>query len=444
MDGAKTTVYKCTLLVIIMKLTYFQAYKAEFYIIHSLIDIPDTFNKYKEEHVRHALVIANFAVNSFIQEMVSFVKKSISEELREDLAGHNHPARIKAGRRIEEANMWAKMKNPFSKEAVTLQHLLRAVVEDPTNYHLGLPKANPDVLTVHRLCKLIFKMCMENSTQAVQVPFLSTGSSASVFKIAIRYIRQYVIGYPDARQDEFIISAFTNIFLFRKIQSLPWCRPPGRGRASTKPNFQFWCTIGSESKEVQNMATLSQLTGEEYEMQEAIRGVSMMHAEDSNSPYSILSHHWSELHKVMNRTCLPDDWNLKYASITKSERLVQETYKFVEENFDGRKPLHQLALIASVVIARALPKVFSPYTNSNDAGAKAVGVEELTTIVRSVPWIENPSKSRSGCHDALPYVTMQSTFIIALYEEQSPLRKHMALHKTHAMGLGWTRKHGNI
>ncbi|KIK73931.1 hypothetical protein PAXRUDRAFT_20364 [Paxillus rubicundulus Ve08.2h10] len=63
-----------------------------------------------------------------------------------------------------------------------------------------------------------------------------------------------------------------------------------------------------------------------------------------------------------------------------------------------------------------------------------------TLIVRNTPWDAPPAKKR-GMSQANIFLVMMSTFIIAMYEPTSPLRRYIKAHGG-ALGTQWTDKHG--
>ncbi|KAF9440693.1 hypothetical protein P691DRAFT_686771, partial [Macrolepiota fuliginosa MF-IS2] len=66
----------------------------------------------------------------------------------------------------------------------------------------------------------------------------------------------------------------------------------------------------------------------------------------------------------------------------------------------------------------------------------------VTNTIQNLPWIKM-SKSQKGVTSNPPYITMLSTTIMAMIDNQSSLRKYAGNHKN-ALGKFWTDKHGTF
>ncbi len=64
--------------------------------------------------------------------------------------------------------------------------------------------------------------------------------------------------------------------------------------------------------------------------------------------------------------------------------------------------------------------------------------DDVRRIFADIDWI---SKSKKGMADRAIFISMFTTFIIAIYEEDSPLRKHMDSAQRRGLGDVWTSKH---
>jgi hypothetical protein len=60
-------------------------------------------------------------------------------------------------------------------------------------------------------------------------------------------------------------------------------------------------------------------------------------------------------------------------------------------------------------------------------------------MVKNVPWCAKPNVKSLNSGNAL--MTMMTTFVIALYNKQSPLHKYMDQNNS-TLGQPWTVKHG--
>lgn len=114
---------------------------------------------------------------------------------------------------------------------------------------------------------------------------------------------------------------------------------------------------------------------------------------------------------------------------------VEHTYNWVKDHYDGTRPLHQTAMLIAIVFSKILPRIFNHTKSTNPSQGMTV-----TQVVRNAPWTTTTSDNRKGFTFPGPFVIMMSTFIIAIYEEQSPLRRYMAANGN-SMGSKWCRKH---
>lgn len=142
---------------------------------------------------------------------------------------------------------------------------------------------------------------------------------------------------------------------------------------------------------------------------------------------------------------LPVDWNVEYASLETipqddEGQYVHETYKYVASSYDGNKWHHHLALIMAIFITTILPEVFYPDQDKAEL-YKNIGTAAVTQMMRNLPWAKTKTISHKGVTAPRPYITMLTTAIIAVFEEQSPLRQYAKVHKN-AFGQPWTGKHG--
>jgi hypothetical protein len=125
-------------------------------------------------------------------------------------------------------------------------------------------------------------------------------------------------------------------------------------------------------------------------------------------------------------------------SLSPKDPYVDQTYQWVITHYDGTKHLHHLALLVAIIAASSiLPFLFLP-KDSRPLFANADSPQRVREIYAQLDWEERKKK---GQKDKAIFIGMFTGFIIALYEPQSPLRKHMALSDNFALGEPWTAKH---
>jgi hypothetical protein len=98
-----------------------------------------------------------------------------------------------------------------------------------------------------------------------------------------------------------------------------------------------------------------------------------------------------------------------------------------------------LALLVSIIIAFSLfPNLFIPI-NQKYLFLYANSSNNVCKIFNEMEWKD---KEKKGIKDQKFFISIFTTFIITLYEEDSPLRKHMATFPKSGLGEKWTTKHG--
>jgi hypothetical protein len=158
---------------------------------------------------------------------------------------------------------------------------------------------------------------------------------------------------------------------------------------------------------------------------------------DSRSAWTISERKLSDLHEIFNKSSKPSDWDIKYASLNQAtDQIIRDTYKWVNNNLNPQKPIHQLALLVAVIIAKLAPQICWP----NDL----VPRENIRSVIREAPWVEGHD-GRKGGKELKPFITMVSTHMIAILEKDSPLQQaaNADPNKPRGFGNAWTSKHGS-
>lgn len=140
----------------------------------------------------------------------------------------------------------------------------------------------------------------------------------------------------------------------------------------------------------------------------------------------------------LHKTILPRQWTLDAASLGERgnrEGWIIDTYEWVDRNYDGKKPLHRMALLWSFLFSHLLPRIGMPEKASIPRSDSA---EVATAAIQNIPWV---TPARKGCTDTLPFIVMLTCVIISFFEPESPLRRHLMMNNNH-LGTQWTAKHG--
>lgn len=154
---------------------------------------------------------------------------------------------------------------------------------------------------------------------------------------------------------------------------------------------------------------------------------------DANISWSLNDIKLRNLASEIDHDSLPSDWTIP----AQSSGYVLETYNYVRDIYNNKNEIHKLALLVSIVLSRCLPNIHAP-SDSHKLLSGLSSKADTHRSVRSLPWVAK-SKTK-GSKESHIHVTMFATFIIALYDSESPLRKYMAQHDN-SLGNLWTDKH---
>jgi hypothetical protein len=105
--------------------------------------------------------------------------------------------------------------------------------------------------------------------------------------------------------------------------------------------------------------------------------------------------------------------SLVSSELNTKEQYITAAYTWAHSNFDGTKPIHQLALIASIACAGLLPNIFHP-----DKMTKPSSPLHYRDFIRDMDWTTRP---RKGVTVQSSFMHMVTVFIISLYEPTSTI-----------------------
>jgi len=225
-----------------------------------------------------------------------------------------------------------------------------------------------------------------------------------------------------------------------KIHFVPWHKPSlGRGSAPRLVHHEHWLMLDRAG------SGESQRQMEESSSQSEVTQITDQAADEDESAPWIIPESLEEMDVLWKKTGLPDDWNIDHASLgllrqREDALYVCETYDWVASVYDGGLWKHHMGLVWAVLFTTILPEVFFP-TEKKSELSTLKGKEVVTREIRRLEWVKTQTTKHKGVTAPAPYITMLSTAIIAMLEDQSPLQKYIKGHKN-AFGGPWTDKHG--
>ena len=119
---------------------------------------------------------------------------------------------------------------------------------------------------------------------------------------------------------------------------------------------------------------------------------------------------------------------------------VKDTYEYILVKYDALNPVHKYTLLMGIILVNCLPRIFFP-TDTVEMIKRASANQSPDALVdccwTSLPRMEK--ENIKGVMDGRKHLVMFMVFIIALYDESSPLWQHMVASNT--LGNPCTDKH---
>ena len=399
-------------------------------------------------HDNRAMRIVEIAFMALVDD----AKQLVAEGVRHDIARcisqassvQERESAIHRGKEREGfLKTWLGFKKPLayyqrSVVETTLPTLIQAVVSSPGSIIDGLPNLHKHRMTQKQFVDSLLTMTSPlTANPTIYAPVMKKGS---FFPLLVEARRALTNICPDSGDDADAVPTFVRKFFtlaldhldIRFVPSHP-PRTEGRGSPLRAPVFNSWAHLGlrdfSSAPKVHIPVPSSSQRDADIAHENAV-------ADDSLAAWSTAELTIDTLYTVLRKTRLPFD----FVTPTRSDvAYVDETYTWVRTHYDGSKSLHHLALLVAIIAASLLPRLFADADNtSRSAFSTADTPEKVRRIYEDVGWI---AKKKKGMLNKSIFVAMFTTFIIALYEKDSPLRKRMKKSGRQGLGEPWTKKH---
>jgi hypothetical protein len=408
-----------------------------------ILSLPPMRNITDNDENRHvAKSIAFQVLRIFILDCKEFVSKAVQKSIAEQVAAPP-PIRYHGDIREEALKTWKKEEHALSwgnqatASAETSSSNYRSLVillsKYPDRPSSGLVKST-DRWSYERMAKHMVEYGIKGYAPASKHGYFRTA-----LELAYTEIKKYS---PEAtKADDYAIWIIAYMMEKMKIHFVPWYPPSShRSNAGRLAHHDHWIFLDhtssasplSGTKTIDNPSPRTKYT----------RIANRDSAADPCAPWAVPDS-IQDMGPLWSKATLPTDWNLSHATIdtlprNKESDYVHKTYEYVARVYDGKNWKHHIALVLAILVSEILPNVFYP----KDRKAKINRLtkeEEITQAVTEFPWVETTS-SQKGVTARKPYITMLTTAILALLDEESPLRKYIAENKK--FGDIWTKKHG--
>ncbi|KAG0697442.1 hypothetical protein DFH29DRAFT_1003759 [Suillus ampliporus] len=410
-----------------------QAYKAEFHIQLSVANpSPTAFMQYDPD-LRHAIIIAIVALQSYIADIKTLVTVAVTKFCVQLDDQDTHHSSQEAKARRFNLKKWLACKDPLSYTDDAYEFLTRSIVGDPADYSLGLPNVTKEKLSIRDFAKLLVDMSRPIDPIPIAAPLISTAPSLTVFRVALVYMSKFVPRNSPQAADLFLQNAFIVAANHLHINNIPWHLSGGRGRRYRKPHFESWINLGKAAQ----LQSLKSLTSQV--INGAAEASQRAQASDSRAAWSACSITLQSLPDFLSRTVPPDEFCMESVTFDKSEpkdSIIRQTYRWAFSEFDMGKPLHQIALLAGIYVSKIIPNLFHNADDRPDHENYST-MFAFAKAVRKIPWVAN--KSRKGSKVAAQFIAMVPVYIMAIFDRSSPLQGYFS--SARSFPSAWNKKH---
>ena len=432
---------------------FLQTYQANLRINHVLkVGVPNAsyvgVSEEIEQEATKAIEVCKVALEALFED----TKHLVARGVRADIQSKKVSARSKtelseildrAAIRESSLAAWLKCRYPLAygnRERDDVYRLiLLAVSPDENSVAHGLPNWEAFCTNRTTLAESLLNMVRPRDPTPPKAPVLRKGSFLPVLKVAVRAITEMFDCFEESQRKTVVVRILKTSLKEYKVMLFPAPKPRAnsRGAPNASPVWDSWGNLGLADKSSGRSAEgASSLSSRRVVVSPTTVAFNNAFASDSNAPWTANHLDLNTLHLVLHSTPLPDDF-FKPAPVQNA--VVDDTYRWVRENYDGTKPVHHLALLVGIIVASSLlPYLFVP-TNLKGRFAKAGSKEAVREAFEDVEWIMKAQ--RGGMTDRAIFVAMVTTHIIAVYEENSPLRKSMSASKRGGLGDAWREKH---
>ncbi|KAG2355766.1 hypothetical protein BDR07DRAFT_1381286 [Suillus spraguei] len=408
------------------ELTYgtgqYKAYEAHFTIRHAInnflgykySDIPDP-------SMRIACYAAEIAIRVYLEDVKHLVQENILRELKPILDGDR--VHYLAKERNTTLSHWLDEEFPLSYSASVLPHLLRAVVNtNQGNANLELAESHLGCKPLSYLVDLIITQC-RTPNSCCRPPFITSGNFLAVMRVAIDEMEGCAThtSIADSQTNFWVSEAIIHALVKLKVNHVPWCSPPAgqNGAPSSVVVHNVWLNLGGVIKPLTQPSS-SFLTRQESLHMAALQTSEVIELGDPRGDWNALRVHLNKFSSVLHKTILPIEWDMNAASLANCPTYVIDTYNYVKNIFNPTISLHQLAIIVAIAFAGLTPNIFAPGMTKSDV---PTDTNKLSAYVRGLEWVTRQNKK--GATSQEPFITMVSTFVIAMSDPKSPISQRV-------------------
>ncbi|KAH8982112.1 hypothetical protein EDB86DRAFT_3086416 [Lactarius hatsudake] len=425
---------------------HFHAYHTKLRLRHTLLINPSVLYNPSFSIKNRAMHIS---VITF-QALFDNVKKLVADGVRRDIAAIISAApdqdsvdlAIARGRERESfLKHWLTIQRPLAFGQVNKQNtfisLLQAVIADTDLISHGLPNFSEHAITPTTFVNSLIAMSSPTNPSPPVAPVMSSGSFLPLLKEAHSLLLSLPHLSPSGDQHDLIRRLFITTISHLLIRFVPSHHPrsSSSGASPRVPVFDSWASLGLQDDACTiiplQLPSVSLPNPSQLAAQSALNTALV---DDATAEWSLEGITIPLIHTILNKSSLPINF---VTPLPASAPYINDTYHWVRHNYDPRKTIHRLALVVAIIVSHFLPCVFPPHPIPSNPFMSASDPFAVYQAYCTLPWESHQGKK--GVSDRPIYISMVTTFIIAIYERDSPLRRR--LFETKSLGSPWAAKH---
>ena len=387
--------------------------------------IPADLYPTSEPLTQPALVIMHLAIDSYFNDIKMLVINGIDKWIKD--SKDNHDINRQTVNRVKTSfSQWKTKTHPFDYA----HYLLLCDIVNPSGTSLP-PSATPQ-LTLRTFLQSLVQLGLHQAKNGP--PFVKAGSFQHILPVALQKLQEHS---TEVTTDSAAYAAevMERVWLQFRLHNIPWsapAEPHGRGRRATTVVYNAWSHFGGRRDPHPTTSVLQPHQQRTSAVQQKLQQILQ---EDADSPWKTSDIRVQDIHTILHRHMLPDDFIIPVLSPHEHASYVGETYRYVRENFALPETLHQLALIMGIIFSKLTPNVFT--VKPEAVPSQATSTEHSTReYLNTLDW---ETRDKKGLTQQNIFVSMVTTYIIAFYDANSPLRNYIATHGH--LGKSWTEKH---
>ncbi|KAI6038204.1 hypothetical protein EDC04DRAFT_2896712 [Pisolithus marmoratus] len=395
------------------------AYEAKFTIKLAVENLPpNAYSHISNASFRQACYAADVAFRVYFDDVKKLVREGVTAATTPLLRSEDQLTRQSARERLTALGRWMDERHPLSYMPGILSNLLQAILA-PNERKFELTTLTLGKKPTSFIADIVIKQCSKVMAHNIP-PFIKGGNFIHVARVAVEEMKNAGThaGHSGGDLTGFVADAICAACEHLKINHVPWsCNPTGgAGRPSNVVVHDVWLNLGGQAPPVMGSQSMN-VPAQQSNSAMAYQASQAIQAGDTRGEWSAMDVRLTSFDTVLHKINLPSDWALAHIEVEGMPEYILDGYRFMQNTYDGAKPLHQLAMICAILCAGLLPSIFSP-KNKTYPTSKVRYAEYLEKL----DWVE---RDRKGNKEHGRFITMVSGFIICLYEANSPISQRV-------------------